>query len=184
MQMAERLIRTKLHLPFTRHELVSRPRLLKQIARVQHCPLSLITAPTGFGKTTLVASCIAKCGAPVAWLSLDKDDNHIGGFLNYLVAALQEADHTIGNEAALLLAAAQQVPPETILTSLSNDLESTGKEMVLVLDDYQSISTQEGSYDNTANQGNFTECESNGTWFSVGAHAWRPRRGSLYLDVI
>ena len=64
---------------------------------------------------------------PVAWLSLDKNDNQAERFLSYLVAALQEADHTIGSEAAQLLAAAQQAPPETILTSLINDLDAAGR---------------------------------------------------------
>ena len=63
-------------------------------------------------------------------------------FLSYLVAALQEADHTIGSEAAQLLAASQQAPPEAVLTSLINDLDSASREIVLVLDDYQFISSQ------------------------------------------
>ena len=142
MQKADPLIRTKLHLPFTRPGLVPRPRLQEQIAQGLRGPLTLITAPAGFGKTTLVASCVAGCGMPVAWLSLDKDDNQAGRFLSYLVAALQEADHTIGSEAAQLLAASQQAPPEAVLTSLINDLDTAGREIVLVLDDYQFISSQ------------------------------------------
>ena len=112
MQKADPLIRTKLHLPFTRLELVSRPRLQARIREGLCGPLTLITAPAGFGKTTLVASCVTGCGLPVAWLSLDKDDNQAGRFLNYVVAALQEADHTIGSEAAQPMAASQQAPPE------------------------------------------------------------------------
>jgi len=142
MQQADTLIRTKLHLPFTRPELVSRPRLQQQIAQGLRGPLTLITAPAGFGKTTLVASCIAGPGMPIAWLSLDKDDNQAGRFLSYLIAALQEADHTIGSEAARLLAASQQAPTETILTNLINDLDNPHKEIVLVLDDYQFIHSQ------------------------------------------
>jgi len=103
MQQADTLIRTKLHLPFTRPELVPRPRLQARITEGLRGPLTLITAPAGFGKTTLVASCVAGCGMPVAWLSLDKNDNQAGRFLSYLVAALQEADRTIGSEAAQLL---------------------------------------------------------------------------------
>ena len=75
MQKADTLIRTKLRLPFTRPSLVHRPRLQTRIAEGLRGPLTLITAPAGFGKTTLAASCIAGCGLPVAWLSLDKDDN-------------------------------------------------------------------------------------------------------------
>ncbi|MEJ2707215.1 MAG: hypothetical protein P8074_06340, partial [Anaerolineales bacterium] len=93
MSKVNTLIRTKLRLPFTRPELVLRPRLQEQIAQGLRGPLTLITAPAGFGKTTLVASCVAGCGMPVAWLSLDKNDNQEGRFLNYLIAALQGVDH-------------------------------------------------------------------------------------------
>lgn len=141
-QQADTLIRTKLHRPFTRRELVPRPRLQARMAEGLHHPLTLITAPAGFGKTTLVASCVAACGMPVAWLSLDRDDNGARRFLKYLVAALQEADPAIGSEAAHLLAATREVPPESILASLVNDLDAAGEEKVLVLDDYQFISNQ------------------------------------------
>jgi LuxR family maltose regulon positive regulatory protein len=143
MGKADTLIRTKLRLPFTRPGQVPRPRLQDQITQGMCGPLTLITAPAGFGKTTLVASCVNSCGMPVAWLSLDQDDNREGRFLNYLVAALQEADHTIGSEAAQLLAASQQALSEAILTSLINDLDTTGREISLVLDDYQFIKSQD-----------------------------------------
>jgi len=142
MQKADTLIRTKLRLPFTRLELVPRPRLQARITEGLCGPLTLITAPAGFGKTTLVASCVAGCGMPIAWLSLDRDDNQAGRFLKYLVAALQVADNTIGSEAAQLLATARQAPPEAILTSLINDLDTAGGEIALVLDDYQFINSQ------------------------------------------
>ena len=142
MHKADTLIRTKLRLPFTRPELVTRPRLQARIAQGLRAPLTLITAPAGFGKTTLVASFVASCGMPVAWLSLDKDDNQVKRFLKYLVAALQEADHTIGKEAEQNLATSQQAPPEAILTSLVNDLDATGRKIALVLDDYQFIRNQ------------------------------------------
>ncbi len=142
MKKAAPLIRTKLRLPFTRAELVARPRLQEQMAQGLRGPLTLITAPAGFGKTTLVASCVAGGGIPVAWLSLDKNDNQTGRFLSYLVASLQEVDPTIGGEAAQLVAAGQQAHPETVLTSLINDLDATGREIALVLDDYQFINSQ------------------------------------------
>jgi ATP/maltotriose-dependent transcriptional regulator MalT len=142
LNKTDSLIRTKLHLPFTRPGLVPRPRLEARITEGLCGPLTLITAPAGFGKTTLVASCVASCGMPMAWLSLDKDDNQAGRFLSYLVAALQETDDTIGSEAAQLMAASQQAPPEAVLTSLINDLDAAGGEVILVLDDYQFINSQ------------------------------------------
>ncbi|CAG0998722.1 HTH-type transcriptional regulator MalT [Anaerolineae bacterium] len=142
MQKTDPLIRTKLRLPFTRSELVPRSRLQEQIAQGLRGPLTLVIAPAGFGKTTLVTSSIATCGMPVAWLSLDKDDNLAGRFLNYVVAALQTADQTIGSEAAQLMAGMQPASPEAVLSSLINDLDATGREIALVLDDYHFITGQ------------------------------------------
>jgi LuxR family maltose regulon positive regulatory protein len=79
---------------------------------------------------------------PIAWLSLDKDDNQAERFLNYLVAALHGADNTIGNEAVQLMAASPQAPLEAVVTSLINDLDTAGGEIVLVLDDYQFVKSQ------------------------------------------
>jgi LuxR family transcriptional regulator, maltose regulon positive regulatory protein len=117
MQKTDFLIRTKLNLPFTRPGLVSRPRLQEQLKHGLCGPLTLITAPAGFGKTTLVATCVADCGMPIAWLSLDKDDNQADRFCNYLVAALQKADNSIGIEIGQLLAASPQPPVEAVLTA-------------------------------------------------------------------
>ncbi len=142
MQKSGTLIRTKLHLPFIRPEIVTRLRLQEQVTRGLRGPLTLVTAPAGFGKTTLVVSAVSHTGFPVAWLSLDKNDNQEWRFLSYLIAALQEADPTIGCEAAQLLAAAQRATPETILTSLVNDFSAGTRELILVLDDYQLINSQ------------------------------------------
>ena len=78
--VADTLIRTKLRLPYIRPELVPRVRLQARVAEGLRKSLTLIAAPAGFGKTTLVASCVAGCGMPVAWLSLDKQDNQAGAF--------------------------------------------------------------------------------------------------------
>ena len=142
MQKPDPLIRTKLRRPFSRSEQVPRPRLQDRIAQGLRGPLTLITAPAGFGKTTLVSSCAACDEMPMAWLSLDKNDNQVGRFMNYLVAALQEADGQIGAEAAQILAATLQAAPEAILTSLVNDLDAAGREIAMVLDDYQLIHSQ------------------------------------------
>ena len=142
MEEAHPLIRTKLRPPFIRPRVIPRPRLRERIAQGLQGPLTLITAPAGFGKTTLVASCVSGCGLEVAWLSLDKDDNRTQHFLRYLVAALQERDNGVGSEAAQLLETVQEIPPEVVLTSLVNELERSGREMALVLDDYQFVKSQ------------------------------------------
>lgn len=136
------LIRTKFNLPFIRPDLVPRPRLYSLIASGLCCPLTLITAPAGFGKTTLIASCVTERGLPFAWLSLDKEDNQVRRFLSYLLASLQVVDLSIGKEASRLVIENPQTLPETVLTSLVNDLASFPGEMVLVLDDYHFISNQ------------------------------------------
>ncbi|MHB9033061.1 MAG: MalT transcriptional regulator family protein, partial [Anaerolineae bacterium] len=142
MADSDPLIRTKLRPPSARAGLVTRPRLQEQVLQGLHGPLTLIIAPAGFGKTTLAAACAASCGLPVAWLSLDKDDDRVERFLRYLVAAVQAADAHIGVDAARMLAGMQRTPVEAVLTSLVNDLDSNGLELVLALEDYQFISSQ------------------------------------------
>ena len=72
-----------------RPDIVSRPRLIDRLNAGLHHKLTLISAPAGFGKTTLVSEWLASCGRPVAWLSLDEGDSDPARFLTYLVAALQ-----------------------------------------------------------------------------------------------
>ena len=140
--MTDSLLATKLYTPPTRPTLVHRQRLIERLDDGLHQQLTLVSAPAGFGKTTLVAAYIANYEMPIAWLSLDKDDNQAGRFLSYLIAALHQADHAIGSKAAQIMAAPQQAQPEAILTSLINDLDGAHAEMILVLDDYQYISSQ------------------------------------------
>ena len=142
MQRADPIIRTKLHRPFTRQELVPRPRLQEQVGLGLHGPLTLITAPAGFGKTTLVASSISECRMPVAWLALDANDNQPGRFITYMVAAFAEVSQVFGPETAQLLESPGQAMPEVLLASLINDLVASSEEIALVLDDYQFITSQ------------------------------------------
>ena len=142
MQKFDPLIHTKLRPPFPRSGLVSRSRLQEQIVRGLRGPLTLVTAPAGFGKTTLVASGVNSTGMPIAWVSLDKNDNQAGRFLSYLIAAVQGADKEIGSEAAQLMAATPPPSHEAVLSSLINDLDSKTQELGVVLDDYQFINSQ------------------------------------------
>ncbi|MBN2115810.1 MAG: hypothetical protein JW730_04525 [Anaerolineales bacterium] len=144
MQTSAPLIHTKLRMPFIRPRLVSRTRLKERVAAGLQGPLTLVIAPAGFGKTTLVATSIVDCRMSIAWLSLDQNDNQVGRFLSYLIAAVRETDNPIGREAAQLMAGVQQASPEAVLTSLINDLDAADREIVLVLDDYQFIHNQAG----------------------------------------
>jgi ATP/maltotriose-dependent transcriptional regulator MalT len=135
------ILSTKLYVPLPRLKVVLRPRLIERLNNgMQLTPgMTLISAPAGFGKTTLVSEWVAACERPVAWLSLDDRDNDPARFLTYLVAALQTVDVTIG-EGVLGAFQSPQLPPiEPILTSLLNEIAGIPDDFILVLDDYHAI---------------------------------------------
>ncbi len=107
-----------------------------------HCKLTLISAPAGFGKTTLISEWLRQCQTPAAWLSLDEGDNDPIRFLTYLVAALQTVAANIGKEVLALLQSTQPPPVESILTTLLNDITTISDNFILVLDDYHVIDSQ------------------------------------------
>ena len=90
------ILQTKLYTAPIQPELVSRPNLIKRLNAGLHRKLTLVSAPAGFGKTTLISVWIANCGRPVAWLSLDEGDNDPTSFLTYFIAALQTINENIG----------------------------------------------------------------------------------------
>ena len=130
---------TKLYIPPPRAKIVLRPRLIERLNEGLDCKLTLISAPAGFGKTTLVSEWIASCGRPVAWLSLDEGDNDPTRFLTYLVAALQTIAAKIGEGVLAMLQSPQPPPIESILTALLNEITTVPDNFVLVLDDYHVI---------------------------------------------
>jgi len=101
--------------------------------------LTLVSAPAGFGKTTLVNAWLRSTGQTFAWISLDEGDNDLIHFLNYLVAALRQVDDGIGPAAQHLLETPQLPFVETLLTELINDIVTQSFSFVLVLDDYHTI---------------------------------------------
>ncbi len=137
--MTSPLLATKLYLPPPRPYVVSRPRLIERLNAGLHRKLTLISAPAGFGKTTLVSAWLAKCERPAAWLALDQSDGDLARFLTYLVAALQTIAANIGEQVVGVLQSPQPPPIEVLLLALLNDVTTLSAPFVLVLDDYHLI---------------------------------------------
>lgn len=139
--MAQDLLITKFFIPSGRKNLVPRPRLLSVLddAWEKDCKLTLVSAPAGYGKTTLVAEWLQGVQANSTWLSLDPTDNDPARFLAYLIAALQQVEEHIGENTRAMLQSPQPLPPEIVLTSLINEIASTPSKFILVLDDYHVI---------------------------------------------
>jgi LuxR family maltose regulon positive regulatory protein len=143
--MAGPLLETKLHVPRWRRGLVARPRLSERLSRGAESALTLVSAPAGFGKTTLLAewlAVVAADGRSVAWLSLDQRDNDPALFWTYLVAALNAGVPAVGAGALALLQPTQPLN-EAGLVALLNDLDAISNDVVLVLDDYHVIDARD-----------------------------------------
>jgi LuxR family transcriptional regulator, maltose regulon positive regulatory protein len=139
---ASPLLETKLYVPRLRRGQVARPGLSERLSRGAESKLTLISAPAGFGKTTLLAEWLAATPArerSAAWLSLDPSDNTAASFWPYLIAALQTVTPSVGAGAASLMKAPQPPPIETVLAILLNELSEVPTDIVLVLDDYHVI---------------------------------------------
>jgi len=143
--MAGPLLETKLHVPAGRRSLVPRPRLSERLSRGTESALTLVSAPAGFGKTTLLTewlSTVPAEGRSVAWLSVDQRDNDPALFWTYVATALQTAEPAVGAGALALLQSAQS-STEAVLSSLLNDLSGVADDVVLVLDDYHLIEARD-----------------------------------------
>lgn len=137
------ILATKLYIPPPRPKVVLRPHLLERLNEGLRqglgCKLTLISAPAGFGKTTLVSEWIAGFEQRAAWLSLDEGDNDPTRFLSYLVAALRTIVAESGEGVLGLLQSPQPPPIESILIPLLNEITTIPDDFVLVLDDYHVI---------------------------------------------
>jgi LuxR family maltose regulon positive regulatory protein len=139
---ASSILHTKLTPPPARAERISRLRLTQQVSASLDRPLTLVCAPAGYGKTTLVGDwLVSEAGRAVrvAWVSLDEDDNDPTRFLAYLVSALTTVSSIDGAELLALLHSPQPPPPKVILTALMSRLEALPDRLALVLDDYHLI---------------------------------------------
>jgi LuxR family maltose regulon positive regulatory protein len=143
------LLETKLYVPRSRRGLVPRLRLSERLDRGTASRLMLVSAPAGFGKTTLLTEWLAAGPAApgserlAAWLSLDRGDNDPVSFWAYVIAALRTVASGVGDSALALLHASPPPPIETVLTVLLNDLGAFAGDIVLVLDDYHVIDARE-----------------------------------------
>ena len=137
------LIQTKLHRPRVNSELIERPRLLAYLNERPERPFTLISAPAGYGKTTLLAQWLDQTPYQEAWLSLDENDNSLIEFLSYFVAAVQTFFPNGLSTTHSLLATAQTPPVNHLTTTLINELTDLPEEFLLVLDDYHLITDKE-----------------------------------------
>jgi LuxR family maltose regulon positive regulatory protein len=141
--MDELLLKTKLTPPPLRRELVARPRLMDLLnedlwygdnfAR----KLTLVSAPAGYGKTTLVAEWLRSQEHAVTWLSLDENDDDPARFMGYLMAALAQVDPQFGGTLRTMLGTPQPPPQDIIATALVNEIGEISTPFSLVLDDFQ-----------------------------------------------
>ena len=143
--MSEQILLTKLFVPTTRGILVSRNNVLE---RLNHsfqsgCKLTLISAPAGFGKSSLISSWIETIKVPIAWLSLDERDHDPARFITYLAAALQTVKPGIGQNLQAILQSPQPLQIENTLILLINDISSIEEKFVVVLEDYHWVDSQQ-----------------------------------------
>ncbi len=136
--MAIKLLTSKLFIPPLRPNLVPRPRLIELLNEgpTAKRKLTLVSAPAGFGKTTLVVDWLNQNGLPAAWLSLDEADNELTRFLAHLAAAFQGADEEIGGSVLGVLQAPQLPAIEKVLAGLLNEIAARTDPLILVLDDF------------------------------------------------
>ena len=146
--MYEPLLNTKLYIPTCQAHLIQRPRLIELLDQGCHSKVTIISTPTGYGKTTLLCQWLSGCGFPITWLALDKADNDPIRFLLYLVAALQRIEPNLGDDVFNALESTGLSIGSSIssliplLTLLINDISMIQHHFIFVLDDYHHIESQ------------------------------------------
>ena len=140
--MADELLYTKLHAPPFRPNLVPRPDLSAKLNQILASKLTLISAPAGFGKTTLVNEWAAGRTQEVAWLSLDEDDSDPVRFLTYLIATLQTIEQDLASDIVNAFQTPQPPPLKTAVNALINEIGALARDIIIVLDDYHLINNE------------------------------------------
>ena len=137
--MPTAILTTKLYIPTLRNEWILRPRLLERLNQGLRQKLVLVSAPAGFGKSTLLGSWIHEQNLSVAWLSLDADDSDFSRFMQYFVAALQTILPTSGETILEMLHSPYMPSVEAVMTTLVNEIATIQEDFIFVLDDYHVI---------------------------------------------
>ncbi len=140
--MALPILATKVYVPPPQPGVIRRARLIERLNAGLGGKLTLISAPAGFGKTTLLSDWLAGCGRRVAWVALDAGDHKPIRFLTYVTAALQTLEAGIGGAALEALRSASPPPLEALLASLLNDIAALPDDLLLVLDDYHVLASE------------------------------------------
>lgn len=143
--METSLLTTKLSIPPARPQMVLRSRLTERLQEGLSYNLILISAPAGFGKTTLVSEWIRQIQpqTATAWVSLDEGDNDPVRFWDYFIAALQKIQSNVGDGTLDILHSPQLPPVESMLTELINELSGIASDFIIVLDDYHLVESQQ-----------------------------------------
>jgi LuxR family maltose regulon positive regulatory protein len=147
MSVQDVLIATKFHLPAAGADIIPRPRLFRLLDQGLHQPLTLLSAPPGFGKTMLLANWIYNRGneeaLKIGWLSIDESDNNLDIFWRYFIASIQRVCPQVGEIAAAMLASPTSPDIQTVLGGLINELADEPAPILVVLDDYHLIHSPE-----------------------------------------
>lgn len=133
------IIRTKLYRPPVAADIVCRGELHKRLEKGWSLPLTLVSAPAGYGKSTLVSHWLETAGRPGGWISLDESESDLRAFLSYFIAAVREMAPKACRDTGLLLSGSELSPVAVLAGSLCNGLDSIKKRFVLVLDDYHRV---------------------------------------------
>jgi len=136
------ILTTKLYTPTPQTPAIHRPALLEKLNQGLAGKLTLVVAPAGFGKSTLISQWVQESRRPATWLTLDEHDNDPARFLIYLIAALQQLHPTCGTQTAALLRSPQPPPMETLLITLLNEATLLPQPCLLIGDDYHLITAE------------------------------------------
>ncbi len=137
------LLSTKLYIPTLRREIISRLRLINSLNSGLHSKLILVSAPAGFGKTTLLTDWLNSCKLPACWLSVDNQDDNFERFFYYVITSLQSINIRVDKQIFTILESCTVEKKEELLNSIINHISTYQERFVLVIDDYHSIHSQE-----------------------------------------